>query len=56
MPPSNWEFVAYWDQAGNAQLLSHFLDNPWQAAWLNAPDRTYPITRKDSRPPLQPWN
>jgi len=39
VPPSNWEFVAYVDVAGNAQLLSHFLDNPWQAAWLNDPER-----------------
>jgi hypothetical protein len=35
VPPSNWEFVAYVDVAGNAQLLSHFLDNPWQATRLN---------------------
>lgn len=56
VPPSNWEFIAYVDLAGHAQLLSHFLDNPWQAAWLNDPDRAYPVTTRESRPPLQPWN
>jgi hypothetical protein len=38
VPPSNWEFVAYVDIFGNAQLLSHLGGNPWQATWLNAPD------------------
>jgi hypothetical protein len=38
VPPSNWEYVAYVDISGNAQLLSHFQDNPWRATWLNAPD------------------
>jgi hypothetical protein len=37
VPPSNWEYVAYVDIYGNAQLLSHFQDDPWQAVWLNAP-------------------
>lgn len=36
VPPSNWEYVAYVDIFGQAQLLSHFLDNPWQAARLTA--------------------
>jgi hypothetical protein len=37
VPPSNWEYVAYVDIFGNAQLLSHFQDDPWRAVWLNAP-------------------
>jgi len=37
VPPSNWEYVAYVDVSGNAQLLSHFQDDPWRSVWLNAP-------------------
>jgi|GEM_PF-1420695 hypothetical protein len=38
VPPSNWEYVAYVDIHGNAQLLSHNPDQPWRVTWLNAPD------------------
>jgi hypothetical protein len=37
VPPSNWEYVSYVDIFGQAQLLSHFLDNPWQATRLMVP-------------------
>jgi hypothetical protein len=61
VPPSNWEFIAYVDVAGNAQLLSHFLDNPWQAAWLNNPERRYgnpfpPVTARERLPASGPRN
>jgi hypothetical protein len=49
------------DVAGNAQLLSHFLDNPWQAAWLNNPERRYgnpfpPVTARERLPASGPRN
>jgi hypothetical protein len=40
-PPSNWEYVAYVDTDGNAQLLSHTRNRPWRATWLNAPDLSF---------------
>jgi hypothetical protein len=39
VPPSNWEYVSYVDIFGHAQLLSHFLDNPWQATRLDGQGR-----------------
>jgi hypothetical protein len=40
-PPSNWEYVAYVDIDGSAQLLSHERNKPWRVTWLNAPDLSF---------------
>jgi len=41
VPPSNWEYVAYVDASGNAQLLSRLHSQPWRTTWLNAPGLTF---------------
>ena len=36
VPPSNWEYVAYVDDQGTGQLLTHFQQEHWVAVPLNA--------------------